>query len=49
MAAAKLQRAALVAPGQVPLMYLDANVLIPEYLRSVFLDLSHAGLIQTHM
>ncbi|NDZ14461.1 hypothetical protein C7T35_35255 [Variovorax sp. WS11] len=47
MAAAR-QRAALVAPGRVPLVYLDANVLIPEYLRSVFLDLSHAGLIQAH-
>jgi PIN domain len=48
MAVAKLQRASLVEPGQVPLVYLDANVLIPEYLRSVFLDLSHAGLIRVH-
>ena len=40
--------AALVQPGQVPLVYLDANILLPQYLRSVFLDLADAGLIRVH-
>ena len=49
MAAAARQPApALVRPGQIPLAYLDANVLLPQYLRSVFLDLADAGLIQVH-
>lgn len=33
----------IVQRGQVPI-FLDANVLIPEYLRSVFLDMAEAGL-----
>ena len=34
--------------GQVPILYLDANILLPEYLRSCFLDLAHAGLAHVH-
>ncbi|ALV05573.1 PIN domain-containing protein [Roseateles depolymerans] len=32
----------------VPSVFLDANILIPEYLRSVFLDLAYAGLLEPH-
>jgi hypothetical protein len=35
-------------PHQVPLLYLDANVLLPVYLRAVFLDLADAGLVRVH-
>lgn len=35
-------------PHQVPLLYLDANVLLPAYLRAVFLDLADAGLVRVH-
>lgn len=38
----------LVNTGEVPVVYLDANVLIPEYSRSTFLDLAYKGLIQVH-
>jgi hypothetical protein len=38
----------LVSPGQVPLLYLDANVLLPEYLRAVILDLADAELVRVH-
>jgi hypothetical protein len=38
----------LVTPGQVPLLYLDANVLLPGYLRAVFLDLADAELVRVH-
>lgn len=31
-----------------PLLYLDANVLLPMHLRAVFLELAEAGLIQVH-
>jgi hypothetical protein len=48
MAKAASQASALVQPGQVPLVYLDANILLPQYLRSVFLDLADAGLIRVH-
>ncbi|OZI31871.1 hypothetical protein CAL29_28850 [Bordetella genomosp. 10] len=48
MAQTALPAAALVRPGQVPLVYLDANVLLPQYLRSVFLDLADAGLIRVY-
>jgi len=47
-ATARQPAAALVRPGQNPLVYLDANVLLPQYLRSVFLDLADAGLIRVH-
>lgn len=47
-AAAKTTPAPLVLAGHVPLVYLDANILLPEYLRSVFLDLADAGLIRVH-
>ncbi|MBR8657261.1 PIN domain-containing protein [Achromobacter sp. Marseille-Q0513] len=29
-------------------VFLDANILLPQYLRSTFLDLADAGLIQAH-
>jgi predicted nucleic acid-binding protein len=38
----------LVAAGQVPLLYLDANVLLPAYLRAVILDLADAELVRVH-
>lgn len=38
----------MVVAGQVPLLYLDANVLLPAYLRSVFLDLAEAALVRVH-
>jgi len=38
----------LVAPGVPPVVFLDANILIPEYLRSIFLELSEAGLLQAN-
>lgn len=37
----------LVQGGWVPI-FLDANVLIPEYLRTVFLDMVEAGLFQPY-
>lgn len=39
--------AELVQGGRVPI-FLDANVLIPEYLRTVFLDMAEAGLFQPY-
>ena len=47
-AAAKPAPAELVPPNGVPLVYLDANILLPEYLRSVFLDLADAGLVRVY-
>lgn len=38
----------LVVPGVRPVVFLDANTLIPEYLRSIFLELSEAGLLQAN-
>jgi hypothetical protein len=32
----------------VPLLYLDANILLPEYLRTVFLDLADAAMVRVH-
>lgn len=44
-----LQAAPLVLLlGQVPRLYLDANVLLPQYLRAVFLDLADAGVVRLH-
>lgn len=40
--------AKLVRQGEVPIVYLDANILLPQYLRSVFLDLADAGLVRVH-
>jgi predicted nucleic acid-binding protein len=40
--------APLVVPGRVPRLYLDANILLPEYLRTVFLDLADEGLVRVH-
>jgi predicted nucleic acid-binding protein len=37
-----------VRPGRIHLVYLDANILLPEYLRSVFLDLADAGIIRVY-
>jgi hypothetical protein len=49
MAAARAAKTGpLVSPGQVPLLYLDANVLLPEYLRAVILDLADAELVRVH-
>jgi hypothetical protein len=44
---ARLTLAELVQGGRVPI-FLDANVLIPEYLRTVFLDMAEAGLFQPY-
>ncbi|HZE91690.1 MAG TPA: hypothetical protein VE029_08325 [Rhizobacter sp.] len=38
----------LVVAGTPPVIFLDANVLLPQYLRSVFLDLAEAGLVHAH-
>jgi hypothetical protein len=38
----------LVQAGSAPVLFLDANVLLPEYLRSIFLDLADAGLVRAH-
>ncbi|WP_369326208.1 PIN domain-containing protein [Alcaligenes nematophilus] len=48
MASTKRLATALVSPGQTPRVYLDANVLLPQYLRSIFLDLADAGLIRVY-
>ncbi len=40
--------APIVAVGKVPRLYLDANILLPEYLRAVFLDLADEGLVTVH-
>ena len=42
------QAAPLVVPGQVPRLYLDANILLPQYLRAVFLDLADEQLVRVH-
>lgn len=39
---------AVVTQGVVPVAFLDANILIPQYLRMVFLELAEAGLVQIH-
>ncbi|MBK6851218.1 MAG: hypothetical protein IPG93_06365 [Burkholderiales bacterium] len=39
---------ALVVVGQTPRLYLDANILLPEYLRSIFLDLADSGLVHVN-
>ena len=39
---------AVVTRGQVPVVFLDANILIPQYLRLVFLELAEAGVVQIH-
>jgi predicted nucleic acid-binding protein len=49
MAAARAAKPGLlVTAGQVPLLYLDANVLLPAYLRAVILDLADAELVRVH-
>lgn len=40
--------APLVQSGQIPRWYLDANVLLPEYLRAVFLELGDCELVDIH-
>lgn len=49
-AAAAAPLPALVAfpAGAAPVVFLDANILLPQYLRSVFLDLAEVGLVQAH-
>jgi len=42
--AAKRVAPALVQSGE----FLDANILLPQYLRAVFLDLAAAGVIRVH-
>ena len=37
-----------MAPGVPSVVFLDANILIPEYLRSIFLELSEAGFLQAN-
>ena len=37
-----------MVPDRVPRLYLDANILLPEYLRTVFLDLADEGLVRVH-
>ena len=46
--AAKRVAPALVQSGEVPQLFLDANILLPQYLRAVFLDLAAAGVIRVH-
>lgn len=38
----------LVIPGVPPVVFLDANILIPEYLRTIFLEFGEAGLVQVN-
>lgn len=38
----------VVTQGRVPVVFLDANILIPQYLRMVFLELAEAGIVQIH-
>lgn len=38
----------LMTPGVPPVVFLDANILIPEYLRSIFLELGEAGFLQAN-
>jgi hypothetical protein len=38
----------LVVPGVPPVVFLDANILLPEYLRSIFLELSEAGFLEAN-
>ena len=45
---AKVRGRPLIEAGRAPLLYLDANVLLPEYLRAIFLDLAYAGLVRVH-
>lgn len=40
--------APLVTRGVPPVVFLDANIPIPEYLRSIFLELSETGLLQAN-
>lgn len=39
---------ALVVADQMPLLYLDANVLLPEYLSAIFLELADNGLVRVY-
>ena len=45
---AKSTDASIPASSQAPLCYLDANVLLPAYLRAIFLDLADSGLMRVH-
>ena len=47
-AAKKAPAGPLVESGEVPLLFLDANILLTQYLRSVVLDLADAGLCRVH-
>ena len=45
---AKAPTKPLVEAGRAALLYLDANILLPEYLRTIFLDLADAGLVRVY-
>ena len=45
---AKGASAPLLVAGQIPRLYLDANVLLPQYLRAILLDIADAGLVRVH-
>ena len=45
---AEASAAAIPAARQPPWLYLDANVLLPQYLRAVFLELADADLVRVH-
>ena len=38
----------VLMPNEQPVVFLDANVLLPTHLRAVFLDYAHAGLLRVH-
>lgn len=40
--------APFVAAGEIPLLFLDANILLTQYVRSVFLDIADAGLCRVY-
>ena len=44
----KAHVAAFVQSDAAPLVYLDANVLLPLYLRATFLDLADAEIIRVY-
>lgn len=38
----------MIDAGRAPLLFLDANVLLPQYLRAVLLDLADEGIVRVH-
>ena len=45
---AQVGQGAMIDAGRAPLLFLDANVLLPQYLRAVFLDLADEGMVRVH-